>query len=59
MIIDFHTHLFPESICAGRECYCASEPAFELLYRSPSRASYKKQEEDVVALARRGHLCRK
>jgi hypothetical protein len=35
MIIDFHTHLFPESICAGRECYCASEPAFELLYRSP------------------------
>ena len=35
MIIDFHTHLFPESICARRECYCASEPAFELLYRSP------------------------
>ncbi|MBI5578948.1 MAG: amidohydrolase family protein [Deltaproteobacteria bacterium] len=35
MIIDFHTHLFPESIIAGRECYWASEPAFELLYRSP------------------------
>lgn len=35
MIIDFHTHLFPESICSGRECYCESEPAFELLYRSP------------------------
>jgi hypothetical protein len=35
MIVDFHTHLFPESICSGRECYCESEPAFELLYRSP------------------------
>jgi len=35
MIIDFHTHLFPKSICTGRECYCASEPAFEVLYRSP------------------------
>ncbi len=35
MVIDFHTHLFPESICSGRECYCRSEPAFDLLYRSP------------------------
>jgi len=25
----------PESICSGRESYCESEPAFELLYRSP------------------------
>jgi predicted TIM-barrel fold metal-dependent hydrolase len=36
MVIDFHAHLFPESICAGRQCYCESEPAFELLYRSPA-----------------------
>jgi hypothetical protein len=35
MIIDFHTHLFPDSICKGRDGYCASEPAFDLLYRSP------------------------
>ena len=35
MIIDFHAHLFPESICSGRDCCCESEPAFELLYRSP------------------------
>lgn len=35
MIIDFHTHLFPESICSGRECFCRSEPAFDMLYRSP------------------------
>lgn len=34
MIIDFHTHLFPESICSGRKCYCDSEPAFDMLYRS-------------------------
>ena len=35
MIIDFHTHLFPEFICSSRESYCASEPVFDLLYRSP------------------------
>ena len=34
MIIDFHTHLFPDAICSSRECYCDSEPAFGLLYRS-------------------------
>jgi predicted TIM-barrel fold metal-dependent hydrolase len=34
MIIDFHTHLFPASICSGRECYCQAEPAFDLLYHS-------------------------
>jgi predicted TIM-barrel fold metal-dependent hydrolase len=36
MIIDFHTHLFPEAVCSGRECFCESDPAFELLYRSPA-----------------------
>lgn len=35
MIIDFHTHLFPDAVCSGRQCYCDSEPAFDLLYRSP------------------------
>lgn len=35
MIIDFHTHLFPEFIRSGRECYCRSEPAFDMIYRSP------------------------
>ncbi len=34
MIIDFHTHLFPASICSDRECYCEADPAFELLYHS-------------------------
>lgn len=35
MIVDFHTHIFPEQIRRNREKYFASEPAFELLYRSP------------------------
>jgi hypothetical protein len=35
MVIDFHTHLFPDAICTGRECHFDGEPAFEMLYRSP------------------------
>jgi len=36
MIIDFHAHIFPESICAQRQSCCLAEPAFELLYGPPS-----------------------
>lgn len=35
MIIDFHTHIFPETVRQHREAYFRGEPAFELLYRSP------------------------
>ncbi|UCF91513.1 MAG: amidohydrolase family protein [Desulfobacterales bacterium] len=35
MIIDFHTHVFPPTICENREHYFGSEPAFALLYKSP------------------------
>ncbi|MBU0987075.1 MAG: amidohydrolase family protein [Proteobacteria bacterium] len=35
MIIDFHTHIFPKTICNNREAYFSSEPAFALLYSSP------------------------
>jgi len=35
MIIDFHTHIFPKSICENREKYFPNESAFELLYSSP------------------------
>lgn len=35
MIIDFHTHIFPEKISEKREKYFTSEPAFKLLYSSP------------------------
>ncbi|MBF0229836.1 MAG: amidohydrolase family protein [Desulfamplus sp.] len=34
MIIDFHTHIFPENICNSREKYFDNEPAFKLLYNS-------------------------
>jgi len=35
MIIDAHTHIFPDDICAHREDYFQGEPAFKLLYESP------------------------
>ncbi len=35
MIIDFHTHIFPEEIRTGREKFFSGEPAFELLYGNP------------------------
>lgn len=35
MIIDSHTHLFPEKIRKNREKYFAAEPAFKKLYQSP------------------------
>lgn len=34
MIIDFHTHIFPQKICDHRENYVSTEPAFSLLYSS-------------------------
>jgi predicted TIM-barrel fold metal-dependent hydrolase len=34
MIIDFHTHIFPEEICADRSKYFPGESAFKLLYDS-------------------------
>jgi predicted TIM-barrel fold metal-dependent hydrolase len=36
MIIDFHAHIFPESICAQRQSCCLAEPAFDLLYGPPN-----------------------
>ena len=35
MIIDAHTHIFPEKIRRNREAYFTDEPAFKELYRSP------------------------
>jgi predicted TIM-barrel fold metal-dependent hydrolase len=35
MIIDTHTHLFPETICKNRERYFSDEPAFQKLYQAP------------------------
>jgi predicted TIM-barrel fold metal-dependent hydrolase len=35
MIIDFHTHIFPDRIKKNRAAYFHNEPGFELLYDSP------------------------
>ena len=35
MIIDFHTHIFPENIRGDRNAYFTGEPAFKLLYDTP------------------------
>ena len=35
MIIDAHTHIFPEKISQNREKYFSAEPAFKQLYQSP------------------------
>jgi len=35
MIIDFHTHIFPEAVRQHREAYFKDDPSFELLYSSP------------------------
>jgi uncharacterized protein len=35
MILDAHTHVFPEEICRRREDFFADEPAFQVLYGSP------------------------
>jgi predicted TIM-barrel fold metal-dependent hydrolase len=35
MILDAHTHVFPEEICRCREDFFSDEPAFQVLYGSP------------------------
>jgi predicted TIM-barrel fold metal-dependent hydrolase len=35
MILDAHTHVFPEEMCRRREDFFADEPAFQVLYDSP------------------------
>ena len=49
MILDGHTHVFPEEICRHREDYFADEPAFRLLYESP-KAKLVGPEEMVAAM---------
>jgi predicted TIM-barrel fold metal-dependent hydrolase len=35
MILDAHTHIFPEEMCRRREDFFSDEPAFQALYDSP------------------------
>lgn len=53
MIIDFHTHIFPESVRESRETFFEGEPAFELLYNSPG-AKLAGAEEIVSTMDAQG-----
>jgi uncharacterized protein len=53
MILDAHTHVFPEEVCRRREEYFADEPAFRLLYADP-RSRLVSPTEMVAALAEEG-----
>jgi predicted TIM-barrel fold metal-dependent hydrolase len=44
MIIDAHTHIFPEKIRQNREKYFSIEPAFQQLYQSPKSRLIGAQE---------------
>jgi len=51
MIIDFHTHIFPEEIIEDREKYFPHEPAFKLLYGSPkSKLACSKEIVDSMEI---------
>src|SRR5659263_46638 len=53
MILDGHTHVFPEEVCRRREDYFADEPAFRLLYESP-KSKLVGPEEMVAAMDEAG-----
>jgi len=53
MILDAHTHIFPEEVCRRREDFFADEPAFRLLYENP-KASLVGPEELVQAMGEQG-----
>lgn len=53
MILDAHTHMFPEEVCQRREDFFADEPAFRLLYADP-RSRLIGPGEMVAALAEEG-----
>jgi len=47
MLIDFHTHIFPPSVCKHRERYCERDPWFNALYSNPR--AYMATADDLVA----------
>ena len=53
MILDGHTHVFPEEVCRHREDFFSDEPAFRLLYDSP-KAKLVGPEEMVAAMDEAG-----
>ena len=53
MILDGHTHIFPEEVIRRREDYFTSEPAFRLLYESP-KSKMVGPEEMLAAMEDEG-----
>jgi predicted TIM-barrel fold metal-dependent hydrolase len=53
MILDAHTHIFPEEVCRRREDFFADEPGFRLLYENP-KASLVGPENLVQAMGEEG-----
>jgi hypothetical protein len=53
MIIDFHTHIFPEDIRNTRERYFEGESAFKLLYDSPG-SKLVSAEQTIAAMDEQG-----
>ncbi len=53
MILDAHTHIFPEEVRRRREDFFADEPAFRLLYDSP-KSKMVGPEELVAAMEEEG-----
>jgi uncharacterized protein len=53
MIIDFHTHIFPDRIRSSREAYFPSETAFKLLYHS-KKSKLAGAEELIESMDQQG-----
>lgn len=53
MIIDVHTHIFPEKIISNKERYAEKEPAFSLLYGHP-KAKMARGEDLISAMDKSG-----
>ena len=53
MIIDVHTHIFPQAIRRDRQAHFAGEPAFRLLYDHP-RARLAGAGELIAAMDQSG-----
>ncbi|MFH2132069.1 MAG: amidohydrolase family protein [bacterium] len=54
MIIDAHTHIFPDDIRRHRERYFKGEPGFELLYRDTQKSRMASAEELLAVMDEQG-----
>ncbi|NQU63533.1 MAG: amidohydrolase [SAR324 cluster bacterium] len=54
MIIDYHTHIFPDQVREHRETFFPGEPGFELLYRDSEKSNIVGVEELVRTMDEQG-----